>query len=441
MAKRKENSKSYILDIVAVVVLAVIIGITMPFSRKIEIELGLLYAVDASTVDESDVVYVSGSTVAYADGETASLSVHYLDVGQGDCTVIEFPDGKTMVIDGGENNKKTEQAIQSFIDVTLPTGFKYFDYAILTHPDSDHCGSLDYVLENYPARVVYRPNVEAVGTEKNPYSDPGKADLSAGAVTKDTAAYAKSVKAMYATTDEFTSRVLVTDPSDDSQTITGGAGDDEYTFTFYSPLSVSYKDWNNYSPIMILEYRGFRYALSGDAEKENEAEFVKKVADAKTDGVTDKYDVFTDYYTVNAIKAGHHGSSTSTSRDYLDVITTPDGAKSAFYIISCGAGNSYGHPHAETIDRLSEMGVPDENVLRTDIAGSIALTVRADESGEYKMFYGGKAAAPVVTVYVYRELLGIKLKWAVVAWTCFAVVAVLLTVHAVVTVRKNSKRK
>ena len=157
--------------------------------------------------------------------------------------------------------------------------------------------------------------------------------------------------------------------------------------------------------------------------------------------MTDKYDVFTDDYTVNAIKAGHHGSSTSTSRDYLDVITTPDGAKSAFYIISCGAGNSYGHPHAETIDRLSEMGVPDENVLRTDIAGSIALTVRADESGEYKMFYGGKAAAPVVTVYVYRELLGIKLKWAVVAWTCFAVVAVLLTVHAVVTVRKNSKRK
>ena len=128
---------------------------------------------------------------------------------------------------------------------------------------------------------------------------------------------------MYAATDAFTPEVRVTDPADDSQTISGGDGENAYTYTFYSPLSHKYGttstvDWNEYSPIMILEYRGFKFALSGDAEKKNEAEFVAKVEAAKTDGITDKYDAFTDDYTVNLVKAGHHGSRTSTSQGYLD---------------------------------------------------------------------------------------------------------------------------
>lgn len=437
---RKARRITVIIDVAVLIVLAVVLAVSMKWSFDIELKLGLLYYADASDVDEKDIVTPKNArALVSADGATdvEGLYIHYVDVGQGDCTLIEFPDGKTMIIDGGENKKSVESAIGAYITANFPTDFKYFDYAILTHPDSDHCGSMDYVLQNYPARVSYRPNVEAVGTKSNPYVDQGK-DMLKNAVTKDTAAYAACIKAMYAPTDEFTPTVYVTDPADETQTVTGGTDDNTYTFTFFSPLSQRYTDWNDYSPIMILSYRGYNFALSGDAEKKNEEEFVAKVESAKTDGVTDKYDLFTDDFTVSAIKCGHHGSRTSTSQAYIDAVTTPEGAQNAYYIISCGEGNSYGHPHQETLDKLAAMNVPQNRILRTDVVGDITLSVRADEAGEFKLFYGdnqtGKPNVPVqppqsVKVLVYRTLGGIKLTWAIVAWSCYAVLVVLAVVH------------
>ena len=437
-----------IIDVAILVIMAIALAVSMFWSRDIELMLGLLYYTDASEVDPADVVVIeskNGVRAVAADG-SGTLNVHFVDVGQGDCTIIELPDGKTMIIDGGENNKKVETAIQTFIDKTLPEDFSYFDYAILTHPDSDHCGSLDYVLSHYPARQVYRPNVEAVGTSSNPYVDPGKDSLTADARTKNTAAYASAVKAMYATTDDFTSKVDITDPAA-IDTITDGT----YTFDFYSPLSTKYTgegDWNNYSPIMILEYKGFKYAMSGDAEEKNLEQFVQKIEAAKTDGVTDKYDAFTDGYCVNVIKAGHHGSENATTLEYLQAITTDAGAKGVYCVISCGEGNSYKHPHQAAIDRYLAIGVPEENILRTDKVGDITLTVREDESGEFKLFYGDNASiTPEPTepeptgeeVLVYRTIGSVKLKWPIVAWVWYAVLTVLVIVH--ITLVLNSKNK
>lgn len=457
-----KHKKSYIADIVLLVAVAVILAITMAFSRSIELDLGLCRYVDAQT---GEVVKNRAEAAARADGP-AELRVHFLDVGQGDCTIIELPDGKTMIIDGGENIKAVRTAIIDYIDVNLPDGFKYFDYAILTHADSDHCGSLDDVLDAYPARTFYRPNVEA--TNKG-YSDPGKAELTVGAKTKDTVAYKNCIDSGYRANADFTSRGIVTDPSDETQTIYGGSGDDIYTFNFYSPLSDSYTDWNDYSPIMILNYRGFMFAMSGDAEKKNEAEFVQRTADARTDGVKDKYDVFTDDFTVNVVKAGHHGSRTSTSKAYLDAITTEAGAAAAYYIISCGAGNEYEHPHSETLDRLDGMNVPQANILRTDISGDLPFSVKTDADGVYKMFYGDAPTSAIAGVLpelpngaqpsppeptpdpeptpepeptpnpepelllVYREWNGIKLTWAVVAWSGYAVLVVVVLLHVALT--------
>ena len=425
---------SVITQIVILIIVAVAAGISCIWSRDIELKTGLLHYEE----------------IALAEEVGGRLSVYYVDVGQGDCTVISLPDGKTIIIDGGENNKKTETAIDTFIADTF-TDFKYFDYAILTHPDSDHCGSLDYALEKYPARVSYRPNVEAVGTASNPYTDPGKDDLTSDAIQKSTAAYAKSIAAMYEPNADFTPTVHVTNPKDENQTISGGDGDDRYSLTFFSPLSDKYgtkesnTEWNDYSPIMLLEYRGFKFAMSGDAEKDNEKEFVEKVASAKTDGVTDKYDIFTDDFCVNAIKTGHHGSRTSTSQAYIDVMTTSEGAKSVYYIISCGEGNSYGHPHTETLEKLSAMGVPEDNILRTDKVGTITLTVKADESG-YSLFYGDSKSnqtpsdpsAPSETeptepgeteqVLVYYKLGSIDITWPLVVWVGYAMFAAIVLV-------------
>lgn len=416
MAKSKSQKKVLIIDVALMVVIAAVLGVSMMFIERVELALGLRYE-QAVRVPDDD------GSADYTD----ALKVHFVDVGQGDCTLVELPDGKTMIIDGGDADSEVSSAILTYIDDNFPQDFKYFDYAILTHPDSDHCGSLDDVLNTYPARVSYRPNVEAVGTAKNPVTDPGKADLTANAVTKDTAAYANAIVAMYNDSADFTPVVHVTDPADETQTISGGSAY-EYTLTFYSPLSEKYTDWNNYSPVMILEYKDVRFALSGDAEKKNEEEFVAKVASARTDGVTDKYDAFTDDYTVHVIKAGHHGSRTSTSQAYIDAITTPEGARSAYYVISCGEGNKYGHPHSETLDRLESMGVPDGNVLRTDTGGDFMLNVRRDGEA-FKLFCNGFKTEYVTA---YKSIAGVRLTWPIVAWTVYAVIVVALIVHIAV---------
>ena len=439
-----EKKKIAIIDVLVLIVLAVVLGVSMAFSRDIELKLGLLYyaEVQEEAEPEEDESGEDGEIVDYT--KFPQLYVHFVDVGQGDCTIIELPDGKTMVIDGGENKKDVESAVQTFIDKTFSSDFKYFDYAILTHPDSDHCGSFDYILNKYPARVVYRPNVEAMGTEKNPYTDPGKADLKSGAIEKSTGAYAAAVDAMYKEIDGKPNVVYVTDPSDEEQTIKGGEGDNAYSFTFYSPLSDNYgtkesdASWNDYSPIMILEYKGFKFAMSGDAEEENLGEFVDKVQSAKTDGVTDKYDVFTDSYCVNVIKAGHHGSHNATTLDYLNAITTETGALGVYCVVSCGAGNSYKHPHQEALDRYRQIGVNESNILRTDLVGDITFSVHVDEQGVYKLYYGDKATKAPNLALVYKTIGSIELKWALVAWVIYAVLVIAAIVHIAVFAGKQS---
>lgn len=469
---KKKIRRLIIVDLIILVAVAVAIGISMPWSQDIELELGLLYYTD-EPVPEEDIVVLdrrnAGLAARVSDGE---LNVHFVDVGQGDCAIIEFPDGKTAVIDGGERFNAQKTAIQAFIDTTFDESFKYFDYAILTHPDSDHCGNFDYILNNYPARVSYRPNVEAVGSKDSLYTDPGKADLKPNAVPKTTAQYIEAIESMYNPTAEhdFTPTVYVTDPSDETQTIKGGEGDGAYSLTFFSPLSYNYgtteknAEWNNYSPIMILSYRGFNFAMSGDAEKDNLNEFVEKVASAKTDGVTDKYDIFDDNFCVNVVKAGHHGSENATTIDYLEAITSPQAVSGVYCVISCGEGNTYKHPHQAALDRYATVGVTDENVLRTDKLGDINFTVRVGENGEYSLFYGETASAPTTPenpdkpnkpddnndetgetciypeVLVYLEVGGIKMKWPLVAWTAYAVLVVAAAAHIVIVSIRDSSR-
>lgn len=423
--KRLSKTKAIALDILLIVAMTAVFIVSLFYSRDLELRLGLAYY--------EDVPVQSGEaqTSSFASDDGA-LEIHYLNVDQADCTIIEFPDRKTMIVDGGENNKTTEQAIQKFIDTTLGETFKYFDYAILTHPDSDHCGSLDYVLNKYPARFCYRPNVEA-----SKAVDPGKADLTDGAYKKSTATYYDCIAAMYKRNDDFTPVVYVTDPADPSQTIKGE--NDLYTFTFYSPLSDKYgsaskPESNDYSPIMILSYRGFNFAMSGDAETENEAEFCKKVLDARNDGIDDKYDIFTDDYTVHAVKCGHHGSRTSTSEAYLDAITTPSGAKNAYYIISCGLENKHGHPHKETLDRIKGKGVDENNILYT-YTGDITLSVR-ESDGQYKLFNGQNESTqtpeptvPTEKKLVYVKLGNVTLTWTKVGGVVYSIICFALLLH------------
>lgn len=454
--KHQHNArKSIFVDIIVLIVVAVIFAVTMPFAEAIELELGLAYYVDENGER------VDTSVAEAEEGASGELKVHFVNVRQGDCIILELPDGKNMIIDGANTKSYHREAVLSFIEKTLPD-LEFFDYAILTHADADHCGSLDDVLNLYPAYTVYRPNVLC---SRDGYTDPGKDDLLDYYGASATAAYKNFLDAAYTPTaaHDFTPKVIVTDATDDSQTITGGAGDDKYSLTFYSPLYASekkYSDANDYSSIMLFEYRDFKFVLTGDAEEKNEREFVAKVESAKTDGVTDKYDVFTDAFNADVIKAGHHGSDTSNSRAFLDTVTTPDGAKSTYYVFSCDAtdNNNYGHPKQEVLDRLADMNVPDDKILRTDRVGDISFSVRAADDGEYKLFYGDVASVkpddpntPDDTnkddgkkdryTLVHVTIGSVELRWTWLAWVAYAVIFVAVMLHLVFALKFDGRKK
>jgi beta-lactamase superfamily II metal-dependent hydrolase len=147
----------------------------------------------------------------------------------------------------------------------------------------------------------------------------------------------------------------------------------EYSITFYSPLQYKYDDSNDYSNIFILEFMGFEFFFSGDAEKDAEADFVETYKE---------YD-----FDIDVFKLGHHGSRTSSSTGLLELVTKESKRNQIYAIISCGEGNSYGHPHQEALGRLDSLGFSQDNILRTDTTGDIVFEVKPDSSGRYSLYY------------------------------------------------------
>ena len=84
------------------------------------------------------------------------LRIHFLDVGQGDCSIIEFPDGRTMIIDGGNGREENTSRILRYANALK---IDRFDFLLLTHADSDHCGGLEQVLDVKGAGRVYMPDI------------------------------------------------------------------------------------------------------------------------------------------------------------------------------------------------------------------------------------------------------------------------------------------
>lgn len=403
--------------IFAMILITAALGVSLLFEAEINRALGFVREEQTPTVTES-----------------IDLDVHFVDVGQGDACILELPDDRVMLIDAGERD--SEDKLIQYIDENIRRdGEKLdgFDIVMLTHSDSDHCGEMADVLEQYPAEVFYRPNVAAT---YDGYTDPGIAagDLYGSYESKDTMRYRDAIEAGYATAGT----TYATDATDDEQNVIRPEGISEgepgyYTLTLYTPTVDTYRtgasessiDWNNYSPIMILEYEGKRFALSGDAEKEAEAEFVALAKEREG-----KFSVFDDSFYVDVIKLGHHGSRTSTSADYLEVITTPSACPSIFAIASCGKDNSYGHPHAETLERLHTFGFTDDHILRTDMLGSIVATVSLDGNGMYALTVGG-VVAPAPETFQWR--------WLYVAGILFAAAFVLIIILPSLTKSRRKK--
>jgi|AGTN01.2.fsa_nt_gi Predicted hydrolase (metallo-beta-lactamase superfamily) len=253
------------------------------------------------------------------------LLVYFLDVGQGDSIVLRFPDGVDMIIDAGNGTSASQAEISDYLSRLAALNIDKFDYMLATHFDSDHINMLDDVLVAYEVDNIYYNDYDGGSATYNKFIQFSEAEG--------------------ANITEF-------DSDGDAYTIDGQG----YTVTIYAPGYGRFTDENSMSPITVVTFAGRRVILTGDAEAETEEWFLTEVLGG---GGFDS----------DVLKVGHHGSATSSSAAFLDVIDCE------YAVISCGAGNSYGHPKQATLDKLSARNT---TVYRTDLQGTVTLTIDAE---------------------------------------------------------------
>lgn len=304
---------------------------------------------------------VEGDTTYIVSGDMPDLKIHFVDVGQGDCILIELPDGKNVIIDSGENNYSD---LKSYIDEN--TSIKSFDYAIATHADSDHIKNFDEILRDFEVKKIYRPHVLYTGNKYNFSSDFNKGGSKG---SKDSVTYAEFLRAVDNETyiDNGVTKdadwEFFTHESDFAGKISINEQIYEYYFDFLTPRvesfsDINYKNANDYSPIIKFTYCDVDVLFTGDAEGGNEG-------DAEDDFVSIYSDLGVSV-DVEILKVSHHGSKTSTTEEFLELV------KPEYAVIQCGLNNEYGHPTQVVLDRLLNVNT---SVYRNDLQGDVLLTI------------------------------------------------------------------
>ncbi len=242
------------------------------------------------------------------------LEVHFIDVGQGEAALILTPQGRSILIDGG-----TAGAGEAVLRYLNEKGVSRIDLLVGTHPHEDHIGGLVAVLENIPvSRVIDSGRIHTSLTyeryltlieEKGIPFELGRAGRR---LTLDS-------------TVELT--VLHPGPAVESSSL------------------------NNSSVVLRLICGEVEFLFTGDIEAEAEGAILERGYRSGAPSLV--------------LQVAHHGSSSSSTAAFLEVVA-PD-----FAVISAGRDNVYGHPHAEVLERLADAGAA---IYRTDLQGSIVIT-------------------------------------------------------------------
>ena len=241
--------------------------------------------------------------------EEAGLKVFFIDVGQGDATLIEVVGQGCILVDGGY-----EEYADKVLTVLAQEGLDKIDYMVGTHAHADHVGSLSSIMKRITVGTLLVPQEE---NENFFYTDMLSTARSEGATI-----------ALAVPGDTFT------------------LGDAKVTV--YGPFDASegVEEINDTSVVLKIEYKEISFLLSADAETNEE------------------YDIMNSGYDLQAtvLKVGHHGSSSSTGYLWLRSINPK------YAVISCGIDNEYGHPTHKTLKRIKDA---DVTLFRTDLQGTI----------------------------------------------------------------------
>ena len=251
---------------------------------------------------------------AQTPAANAGLLVTFLDVGQGDCTFLRSPSGKTMLVDGGPDGSF------SVIDKYLTSlGVVGLDVVMASHVHADHIGGLISVVDTYPIGDFYYPPFDA-----------------------DSETYFNLLDALKE------SQATVHQPYAGVDTLI--PWDDQVEVRILAPYDTIYDDFNDTSYIIRVSYGNTAVLLTGDSTDLGEKLALKAQPDH--------------YFKADVLKVAHHGSSDSTFEKFLDAVSP------AIAVISVGKGNDYGHPNQALLDRLTERGI---TIYRTDEDGTISL--------------------------------------------------------------------
>lgn len=249
------------------------------------------------------------------------LYVYYLDIGQGDSTLIKTPDKKLILIDGGEGKLVVER-MSRFI----PFWERKIDLVISTHYDQDHIGGLFDVLDRYQIKnlMINHPPHSTFLTKS----------------FDQKLAQKTGINIIY--------------PSKDTDFKMGCCVMIDTLWPVDQQTAVTLKP-NEQSISILLSYQKFKAFFGGDLPRNYEDKIAHEMGD------------------IDILKIGHHGSRTSTSSYFVNQV------KPELAIISCGLDNKFGHPHQETLDTLNNYGL---EIYRTDFLGDIIVTV---DKNSYKI--------------------------------------------------------
>lgn len=226
--------------------------------------------------------------------EHAQTEVHFIDVGQGDSTLV-ISQGEAMLIDSGD--KDDSNKIEKYLEKQGVTELKYL---IATHPHADHIGEMSEIIDQFQVDKFIMPKV--------------KADM-----TPTTTIYEKMLKSIKA-------KGLKITQAKPMEFELGSC-----KVELFTPKN-DYDNLNNYSTLVKITDGENSFLITGDCETAEEKDILSQ-----------GYDV-----SAKVLKAGHHGSSTSSGVDFLNKVMP------RYAVISCGKGNKYGHPHEETVTRLKK---------------------------------------------------------------------------------------
>lgn len=249
------------------------------------------------------------------------VKIEFLDIGQGDASLIYTKDEVIMIDTGDVDERDRLEKLLKERNIST------IDKLIITHPHADHIGGAYVVFKNVNVKEVY---------------DNGDATTS-----KTYQTYLKNIKQKNIAYHQLKA----------GDTVDFGDG---VSFKVFSPTEKMIKnddDLNNNSIVGQLRYKDFTMLFTGDSERDAEQNMVKSYGNELQSDV---------------LKSPHHGSRTSSSDDYLKTVKAKD------VIISLAADNEYGHPHKQTLDRYKKYNM---NVYRTDQDGTITITT--DGSDDY----------------------------------------------------------